>query len=80
VKQYVQWGAGPRAVQCLLLGAKARAVLDGSVNVSCDYIRKVAPMVLRHRVLPQLRRGGRRYSSDAIAEHLLKEVKESTAA
>lgn len=50
VKQYVTWGAGPRAGQCLVLGAKARAVLHGRYFVSRDDIRKVALPVLRHRI------------------------------
>src|SRR5581483_9082968 len=38
IKQYVKWGAGPRAVQFLVLGAKARAVLSGTANVSCSHV------------------------------------------
>ncbi len=52
VTQYVRWGAGPRAGQALILGAKAHALLDGRFAVSPDDIRRVAPSVLRHRVLP----------------------------
>ena len=52
VKQYVRWGAGPRAGQALILGAKAHALLDGRHAVSPDDIRRVALPVLRHRVLP----------------------------
>src|SRR6185295_18779747 len=52
VRQYVRWGAGPRAGQALILGAKANALLDGRLAVSPEDIRRVAPSVLRHRVLP----------------------------
>ena len=52
VKQYVRWGAGPRAGQALILGAKAHALLDGRAAVSPEDIRRVAMPVLRHRVLP----------------------------
>ena len=52
VKQYARWGAGPRAGQALILGAKAHALLDGRHAVSPDDIRRVALPVLRHRVLP----------------------------
>ncbi len=52
VKQYVRWGAGPRAGQALILGAKAHALLDGRMAVSPEDIRRVAMPVLRHRVLP----------------------------
>ena len=51
VRKYVRWGAGPRAGQALVLGAKAAALLDGRFAVSPDDIRRVAYPVLRHRVL-----------------------------
>ncbi len=51
IKDYVSWGAGPRASQCLVLGAKTRAVLQGRPTPSCDDVRQVALSVLRHRVI-----------------------------
>src|SRR4030095_10365615 len=54
IKKYLTWGAGPRACQAMLLGAKAHAMLDGRVHVSTEDIRAVAKPVLRHR----LGRGG----------------------
>ena len=51
VKKYLTWGAGPRACQALLIGAKANALLDGRVHVSTDDIRYVAYPVLRHRLV-----------------------------
>jgi MoxR-like ATPase len=51
IKNYVTWGAGPRATQYLVLGAKARAVLHGRYYVSCEDIREVAIPVLRHRII-----------------------------
>ena len=51
IKEYVTWGAGPRATQNLVLGAKARAVLHGRYYVSCEDIRAVAVPVLRHRII-----------------------------
>ena len=51
VRQYVRWGAGPRAGQSLILGAKAHALLGGRPVVAPDDIRRVAHPVLRHRVL-----------------------------
>ena len=51
VRQYVRWGAGPRAGQALLLCGKARALLEGRATVSLDDIRALALPVLRHRVL-----------------------------
>ncbi len=50
IKNYVTWGAGPRATQYLVLGAKARAVLHGRYYVSCEDIRQVAVPVMRHRI------------------------------
>src|SRR5437660_11495594 len=51
VRDYVTWGAGPRASQFLVLGAKARAVLHGRQYVACEDIRAVAAPVLRHRII-----------------------------
>jgi MoxR-like ATPase len=51
IREYVTWGAGPRATQFLVLGAKARAVLHGRYYVSCEDIREVAIPVLRHRII-----------------------------
>jgi MoxR-like ATPase len=51
VSKYLTWGAGPRACQAILLGAKAAALLDGRVNVSVEDIRYAALPVLRHRLV-----------------------------
>ncbi len=51
IRDFVTWGAGPRATQNLVLGAKARAVLHGRYYVSCEDIRSVAIPVLRHRII-----------------------------
>ena len=51
IKRYVSWGAGPRASQYLVLGAKARAAMNGRGVPNFDDERAVAPSVLRHRVL-----------------------------
>jgi MoxR-like ATPase len=51
VKKYVRWGAGPRAGQSLILGAKAHALLAGRLAVSPNDVKRVALPVLRHRVL-----------------------------
>ncbi len=52
VKRYVKWGAGPRAGQFMTLGAKARALIKGRVTPGFDDVKAVAPLVLRHRVIP----------------------------
>jgi len=51
-RRYVSWGAGPRASQYLVLGAKARAALSGRGMPDLEDVRAVAPSVLRHRVVP----------------------------
>lgn len=51
VKKWVQWGAGPRASQYLILGAKARAVLNGRFNATREDIRALSEPVLQHRVI-----------------------------
>jgi MoxR-like ATPase len=50
IKDYVNWGCGPRAAQYLALGAKAHAVLHGQPHASIEGVRAVAPSVLRHRI------------------------------
>ena len=51
VRKYVSWGAGPRASQYLVLGAKARAAMDGRAMPDLDDVRAIAPAVLRHRIV-----------------------------
>ncbi len=51
VRDYVTWGAGPRATQYLVLGAKARALLHGRTYAACEDVRAVAGPVLRHRII-----------------------------
>jgi MoxR-like ATPase len=51
VKDWVSWGAGPRASQFLILGAKTRAVLNGNLTPSAGDVRSVAAAVLRHRII-----------------------------
>jgi len=79
VRKYVRWGAGPRAVQYLVLGAKARAVLEGTTNVSCDHVRDVAPIVLRHRVLTNFAAEAEGVDADRVIRQLLETVKEAGA-
>ena len=55
VKQYVAFGAGPRASQALVIGAKARAVLSGRFAADTDDVRALALPVLRHRIVPSFR-------------------------
>ena len=76
VKKYVAWGAGPRASQHLILGAKALAVLDGKPTVSTEGIREVAAFVLRHRVLPNYTASGEGIDSARIIRHVIEDFNE----
>jgi MoxR-like ATPase len=74
VKQWVSYGASTRAPQQLILGGKARALMDGRFNVSFDDIRALAKPVLRHRVLTNFHAESEKVTSDQIVEKLLKIV------
>ena len=74
VKDYVAWGAGPRASEYLILAAKARAVLSGSYHVTPEHIREVARPVLRHRILTNFSAEADQVTPDAIIDGLLKAV------
>jgi MoxR-like ATPase len=70
VRQYVHWGAGPRASQYMILAAKARAVLHGRYYVSSDDIRAVATPVLRHRIVTNFNAEAEGVSADDIVHQL----------
>jgi MoxR-like ATPase len=74
VNDNVRWGAGPRAGQALILGAKARALFDGRFAVSFDDVRAMAYPVLRHRILPNFRAEAEGVSSEAIIAQLLSAI------
>ena len=74
VREYVQWGAGPRASQYLVLGAKARAVLLGRFFVTHDDIRAIAPPVLRHRLKMNFNADAAGVSADEVIRRLLAHV------
>ena len=71
VKNMVTWGAGPRAVQSLLLGGKARAVLKGRTHVAAEDIRALAHPVLRHRLVTNFSAEAEGYTPQRIIEKLL---------
>ena len=77
VRKWVRWGAGPRAGQALLLGAKARALLEGRSVVALEDIRAVAPPVLRHRVLLNFQAEADEIDPDTIVRQLLDRVSSS---
>jgi MoxR-like ATPase len=70
IRDYVTWGAGPRATQFLVLGAKARAVLHGRYYVSCEDIRAVAAPVLRHRIITNFNAEAEGIKPDDIVKRL----------
>jgi MoxR-like ATPase len=74
VRQWVKWGAGPRAGQALVLGAKARALLDGRSVASLEDVRAVALPVLRHRVLLNFQAEADGVEADHVVGQLLESV------
>jgi len=75
-RDYVAWGAGPRASQYLILGAKSLAVMDGDPVVTGEHIREVAPLVLRHRVLTNYNASGDGITSAEVILQILNETAE----
>ncbi len=74
VRQYVAYGASVRAAQALVLGAKARALLQGRPSAAFDDVRALAPAVLRHRVLRNFTAQSERVSPDDLVAQLLAAV------
>ncbi len=76
IKDYVTWGAGPRAAQYLILGVKANAVLNAKVNISCEDVRRIAKPVLRHRTFTNFNADADGVTVDDVIDKLLETVKE----
>jgi MoxR-like ATPase len=74
VKQYISWGAGPRAGQYLILGGKARALLNGRFAVNTNDIKSVAHPVLRHRIVTTFQANSENMSPDRVIDMLLAKV------
>lgn len=74
INEWLGWGAGPRAVQNLLLGGKARALLQGRTHVSTDDIKALAAPVLRHRITPNFTAESEGITSDKVVERLVQET------
>jgi MoxR-like ATPase len=70
IKEYVEWGAGPRASQYLVLGAKARAAISGRPMADLEDVRAVAASVLRHRIVTNFAAE----AADRTSEDLVKEL------
>jgi len=75
-KKWLQWGAGPRAVQNLILGGKARAILRGSFHVAAQDIRACAVSVLRHRIVPNFAAEAEGIDSVKVVKELIEAVPE----
>jgi MoxR-like ATPase len=71
IREYVSWGAGPRASQYLVLGAKAQAALDGRPMADLDDVRTVAASVLRHRVVVNFAAEAAGRSADDVCRELI---------
>ena len=76
IKEYVGWGAGPRAVQYLVLGAKGRAALRGNYMASLEDIEAVAVPVLSHRVITNFAAESQGMTSKKVVERLVEEMRE----
>ncbi len=74
VKEWLNWGAGPRAAQYLVIGAKARAILSGRYAVTCDDIRANVAAVLRHRLFTNFTADSEGVTPMQIIERILEEV------
>jgi len=80
VNDWLTWGAGPRAAQYLVLGAKARALLDGRLNVGCQDVQRVAKPVLRHRLFTNFTADAEGIGPDQVIDKLIQTVPEAGSA
>jgi MoxR-like ATPase len=76
IKEWLSWGAGPRAVQNLILAGKTRALLYGRSHVTTEDIRALAKPVLRHRILTNFTAASEGVTTDSVIEKLLQETPE----
>ncbi|REJ86429.1 MAG: MoxR family ATPase [Planctomycetota bacterium] len=74
VRDYISWGAGPRAGQYLIVGAKARAILEGRFHVSTEDVKAVAHPVLRHRIVTTFQADSEGIGPNDVIDRLLKAV------
>ncbi len=77
IRNYLTWGAGPRACQALLLGAKARAVLDGRTNASIEDIQYIAKPVLRHRLVTNFTAESEDVTTDDLIDQMIEQLPET---
>ena len=74
IREWLSWGAGPRAVQNLILGAKARALLNGRPHVTTEDIKKLALPVMRHRLLTNFTAASEGITTDIVVKKILEET------
>ncbi len=74
IKEWVDWGAGPRAGQFLILGGKALAAMDGRFSVAIQDVQKIAIPVLRHRISANFQAQAEGISPEDIIQRLLREI------
>ena len=79
-KQYVRYGASPRGLQALILGAKIRAILDSRYHVARDDLRMMAKPVLRHRLILNFEGQAEGVSADGVIDRILASVSEDALA
>ncbi len=78
INEWLTWGAGPRAAQYLVLGAKAGAIFNGRVHVTCDDVRRITHPVLRHRLFTNFNADAEGVTPTRIIDRLLETVPEPT--
>ncbi len=78
VKEWVNWGAGPRAGQALILTAKARALQEGRMAVTYDDLKQLAYPVLRHRIIVNFKAEAEGITADDVTKRLLEDIKLSS--
>jgi len=74
VKKYVSWGAGPRASQYLVIGAKARAALHGRPHASRDDVKALAKAVLGHRIILSFQAEADRIDADRVVDEIIQSM------
>ena len=75
VKEWIDWGAGPRASQYLILGAKAKALMDNRVAITIDDVKSVSRQVLEHRIILNFKAEAENIKVNDVIEKLLKTIK-----
>ena len=78
VKEMVNWGAGPRASICLILAAKARAILHGRYHTTTEDVAAMALPALRHRIVPTFNAEAAGKDENAIVQHVLEDIKKAS--